>query len=169
MELQMDRRAWATFDKSGAYRYTLGRSWDATKGRCAFVMLNPSTATASELDPTVRRCVGFAKRWDFGSLEVGNIFALRSTDPEELYKVEDPVGPENDKQLIGIQSRAAIVVAAWGNHGAHQKRGAAVRDLLQPGGRVYCLGATNEGQPKHPLYVSQETRLLLFQGQGGRR
>lgn len=84
----------AVFSEDEAYRYSLIREWDPTKGHCCFVMLNPSKATATVNDPTVARCMGFAERWGFGSLQVVNLFALRSTDPRALYTHTAPIGEE---------------------------------------------------------------------------
>ncbi len=169
LRLPADRRGWAIFDETKTYRYSLGRLWDAKKPRCAFIMLNPSTADASQLDPTVQRCVQFAKEWGCGSLEVGNIFALRSTDPNALRRAADPIGPENDAALKAIANRARRVVVAWGNHGAYRGRDEAVRVLLF-GRDLMCLGVTSKGQPIHPLYVPALRPLRPFQVHaGGRR
>ncbi len=146
--------AGAVFSPCRRYRYSLFRRW-AEGPQCCFVMLNPSTADELKDDPTIRRCIGFAKSWSCGSLVVGNIFAYRSTDPDELYRQEDPVGPENDRWLQFMQTESPLVIAAWGNHGTHQGRGDAVRALV-PG--LYVLGLTKTGQPKHPLYVAGVTK-----------
>lgn len=142
----------AVFSQSLRYRYILGRHWDASRGTCAFIMLNPSTADENVLDPTVRRCVGFAKSWGYGSLLVGNIFALRSTDPANLYTAHDPVGTRNDEALREIVRLSAETVAAWGVHGALGGRGKKVLDML---GRsnLRSIGLTKDGSPRHPLYA----------------
>ncbi|MDE1820981.1 MAG: DUF1643 domain-containing protein [Euryarchaeota archaeon] len=150
--------SWAEFDRSRTYRYSLGRVWDPAKPRVAFVMLNPSVADLDQLDPTVRRCVGFAKDWGYGSLEVGNLFAIRSTDPVALYQLHpEPIGWSNDAALLRIQRRSKEVIVAWGNHGWHLGRGDAVLDLLRANGPVRCLGYTKQGQPAHPLYLKATT------------
>lgn len=143
-------RTWATFSPDQVYRYTLGRRWDAEKPQIAFIMLNPSTATETVSDPTIRRCIGFAKTWGFGALEVGNLFALRSTDPEALYGHSDPIGPENDSAILGIVSRSDKVVVAWGNHGKFKGRDKQVLGLIP---HPVALKITASGQPIHPLYV----------------
>jgi hypothetical protein len=139
----------------GSYRYALWRALDpqATKTRVLFVMLNPSTADASNDDPTLRRCLGFARAWKFGSLEVCNLFALRSQKPDALRIARDPIGPKNDAFLRAALGRARLVVAAWGAHPLAERRAPRVLRLLLGAGDVFCLGTTKEGAPRHPLYV----------------
>lgn len=157
-------RSEATFDPARVYRYTLLRVWDESLPRVAFVMLNPSTATETELDPTLRRCLGYAQRWGCGSFEVGNIFALRSTDPRALYSHPEPVGMWNDAELIGIAKRASYgVVAGWGTHGALRGRGAEALALLRRVGEVRCLRLTVGGHPTHPLYQRGDLTPVLWQ------
>ena len=156
------------FSPDRIYRYSLIRSvsmWG--KGRCCFVMLNPSTADEVQNDPTVRRCINFAAGWGYASLWVVNIFALRATDPAELRKVTDPVGPENDAHLAAAFRQANIVIAAWGNQGQLGSRSSDVRALMaRTGTPIRCLGMTAMGEPRHPLYVRQDT---IPQGQQPQR
>ena len=116
-------------------------------------MLNPSTADANRDDPTIRRCIDFAQRWGYGGLLVGNLFAYRSTDPKGLLAADDPVGPENDRHLAHLAESCNIVVAAWGavSRPDHLRRATEVREIV--GHKLYCLGMTTSGQPRHPLYV----------------
>ena len=122
----------ATFSPCKVYRYSLTRGFDDGPA-CNFLMLNPSTATATEDDPTIRRCIGFAKGWGYGVLYVTNLFALRATDPRELYKHAEPVGPDNDRCILTAATGSQLVVAAWGVHGAHRDRGADVARLIRDG------------------------------------
>ena len=150
----------AVFSPDRVYRYSLVRSvsmWG--KGRCCFVMLNPSTADEVQNDPTVTRCINFAAGWGYASLLVVNIFALRATDPAQLRKVADPVGPENDGHLERAFQESDLVIAAWGNHGQLGSRSSDVLELMaRTDTPVRCLGLTRLGEPRHPLYVRQETR-----------
>ena len=155
----------ASFDRTRRYRYTLTRCWDSSAGRVAFVMLNPSRADASEDDPTIRRCVRFARDWGFGSLEVVNLFAWRARRPVELRGVSDPVGPRCDLSIRRAASRSQALVAAWGVHGTFLGRDRLLADLdrrhgllLGRGDPVWCLGTTRAGQPRHPLYVPASRR-----------
>src|SRR3954467_13679199 len=113
-------RTWANFSPCRTWRYELGRRWDYSRPLAMFIGLNPSTADEIEDDPTIRRCVGFAKSWGAGGLLMANIFGLRSTDPNVLYRVSDPmavIGEDNDRFLLAMSAQAEWVVAAWGVHG----------------------------------------------------
>ena len=150
-------RGGAVFDASGVYRYGLWREWDAARPAVAFVMLNPSTADGERNDPTIRRCLGFARSWGFGRLEVVNLFALRATNPAQLAQHPEPIGPENDDHIRAAISTATTVVAAWGTHGELGGRDTAVSRLLPSS--ACDLGRTRAGHPRHPLYVRADVRL----------
>jgi hypothetical protein len=121
-------------------------------------MLNPSTADAFQLDPTNRRCVGFAQAWGYGSMVTTNIFAFRSTNPAGLRTTKDPVGPENDEAIVNAAKNADLVIAAWGTHGELQDRGNVVGDMLtEVGIELHVLRLTKAGHPGHPLYVAGDT------------
>lgn len=162
----------AVLSPDGLYRYTLEREWQAELGpvptedlRCLFVMLNPSTADAFIDDPTIRRCVGFARSWGYSSLSVVNLFALRATHPGVLRVTPNPVGPDNDDWIRREADRASLIVAAWGTSGDLLGRDRSVLAALDrhPGaGDVYCLGVTRSGQPLHPLYVAGATVPSLY-------
>lgn len=148
---QQDR--WAALSNSEEYRYTLGRVWDPKGPRVLFVMLNPSTADAEKDDATVRRCIAFAKSWGYGSLEVGNLFAFRARFPKDLRAAQRPIGIDNASALQVMQSRAALTILAWGNHGEFHDQGNKVGRELSLRGKVATLGITKRGQPRHPLYA----------------
>ena len=115
-------------------------------------MLNPSTANATRNDPTIRRCIGFARAWGYERLVVTNLFGLRATLPAALRSAVDPIGPENDRHLRRAAVQADRIVCAWGVHGALGNRGAEVLTLLK-GFRLEHLGLTRGGHPRHPLYL----------------
>jgi hypothetical protein len=125
-----------------------------------FLMLNPSTADANHDDPTIRRCIGFAKDRGFGGIDVVNLFAWRATRPSELLAVDDPVGPMNDMH-IRAASEGRTIVAAWGAGGSHRDRVAHVWQLI-PFEHVVCLGITKHGHPRHPLYVRADAELTRW-------
>jgi len=150
----------ATLSTDGRYRYYLVREWDAGAQKMTFVMLNPSTADAALDDPTIRRCIGFAKRDGYGGIVVVNLYAFRATDPKEMKRAIDPVGRDNDTMLEVTFARAvrsgAPVIVAWGAN-ADSWRVREVKKLLA-GANVYSLGTTKDGQPKHPLYIKADQR-----------
>jgi hypothetical protein len=152
----------AIFDITGTYRYSLWRIWSRNHPRIAFIMLNPSSAGARYNDPTIRRCIQFARFWGFGALEVVNLFAYRTADPRVLSRVSDPLGPDNDHFLARAVEQAHTVIAAWGARGALLKRDQAVLTLLARCARVYCLGLTKGGHPRHPLYVRNDVPFTTF-------
>lgn len=154
--------AHATFDKSSKHRFSLGRVWDPRKSIVAFCMLNPSTADAFKLDPTVTRCFGFAEKWGAGGLLVVNLFSLRSTDPMGLRSVRVPNLPRNDLAIARAAKVADIFVVAWGNHGSYFSRDKDVLSMLSgQGAKLFRLGTlTKSGAPRHPLYLSAEEKLL---------
>lgn len=159
----------AVLSDDGLHRYWLTRSWGAnntsTKAAC-FVMLNPSTADATDDDPTIRRCIDFAKREGCDALRVVNLFSLRATDPQMLKRVHGSKITDitNDgwiRHAVGeARARGGPVIAAWGQHGYYQGRSNVVRDMIwdryQP---TLCLGKTKAGQPRHPLYLAKSTPL----------
>jgi hypothetical protein len=137
------------------YRYALTRTWDSDGQRALFIMLNPSKATELQNDPTVERCERRARALGFGAFRVTNIFAYRETDPHLMRKAADPVGPDNDAALVVAADWADTIICAWGTHGAHLARGAAVTQVLLATKRpLAALGLTKHGYPKHPLYIS---------------
>ena len=137
----------------------LWRSWAPGAGAVVFVGLNPSTADASRNDPTIRRCVGFARDWGYGAMIMVNLFDARATDPAVMKRRRAPLSRANDAVLLESARRAALVVGAWGVHGAHRGRGNAVRALLaRHGVEARCFGLTASGEPLHPLYQRRERR-----------
>ncbi len=150
-------RGKACFSEDGLYRYWLQRYFGPEEGplhRANFVLLNPSTADDVADDPTVRRCIDFAKRWGFESLCVTNLFAFRATDPKAMQAARDPIGSENDAWILQKAREADLVVIAWGNHGNWRGRGPWVRDVLVSRGVTpYYLTRTSSGEPGHPLYL----------------
>lgn len=143
----------AVISDDGLYRYRLDRRW-GDGPRALFVLLNPSTADADVDDPTLRRCIAFARSSGCSALTVVNLFAYRATKPRDMRAATDPVGPDADLHLVAAATGAGIVVAGWGRHGGWRpERVARVVELLH-GNALMCLGVTKEGQPRHPLYVS---------------
>lgn len=150
---------WATFTDDRLHRHTLGRRW-APGPYVLFIGLNPSTADEEHDDPTVRRCIGFARAWGYGAVVICNLFSLRATDPRQLEH-GNAISSWNRAILYGRAVEAAMVVAAWGaNKVAHQyvaHGGLGAAGLGKLALSWYCLGRTRAGDPRHPLYVRADT------------
>lgn len=150
----------ATFSRCKTYRYLLEREWDSSKPKVLFVMLNPSTADHKQDDPTIRRCIGFAKDLGFGSLIIGNLFAYRATLPSDLAKAVEPVGPRNLKFLRKACRDADTTITAWGV--AHVVKKLNPEKVLKSIDRLetYSLGYCKDGTPRHPLYLKKDSQLI---------
>lgn len=158
---RFDSDAGAILDPDRSYRYLLWRSWGSRDHRCVFVGLNPSTADEGRDDPTIRKCVGFAKRWGFGAIDMVNLFAWRSTDPSGLLSAPDAAGYDNDDVLAEVIARAHRVVWAWGRHNARVRRLVHARTAgwsFFPGCEAGTLGRSQDGSPRHPLMLAYATR-----------
>ena len=177
-EFTLDASGWARFSEDRKFRYRLGRSlvpgarlslidgrvlglsfeeaptlWTRELIRIVFLMLNPSTADAFKVDPTVNKCCQFAVRWGAHIIEVVNLFALRSPDPKSLDAAVE-VGDDmaNDQAILDACTGASRVIAAWGNNGHRWGRGNIVADRLKRAGiELLHLGMTGDGFPLHPL------------------
>jgi hypothetical protein len=153
----------AVISDCGSYRYLLRRTWDHDKPRCLFIMLNPSTADAEIDDATIRSCIRLSKGFGYGSFEVINLFGLRATDPAELAKAEDPIGPMNERIGAAAIIRCDVAICAWGAHPMAQRHGQNIVGLVRSyRPAAYCLGKTKAGAPKHPLYIKSGTALETY-------
>lgn len=151
----------AHFSPDRRYRYTLWRIWEPEWPKINWLMLNPSTADENVEDPTIAKCIRFSQKWGYGSIVITNIFAFRATDPEDMKKEADPIGPNNDWYVWSSAKGAEKVICAWGNHGDHMKRANHIRYMLKdiP---LHCLKVNNTGEPIHPLYVSFKTKPVPY-------
>lgn len=155
-------RSAAVFSDCRRYRYLLTREWAPGLPSLCVIGLNPSTADETTDDPTIRRCIGFAKREGMGGLVMLNLFAWRATDPRDMKRALDPIGPANDAVIEAV-TLDRLVLCAWGVHGAYRLRDAAViARLAQLGRQTVSLGTTKAGQPKHPLYLAAATPFVQF-------
>lgn len=158
-----------------AYRYILWRVWTESRAMnlCAWVMLNPSTADAIEDDPTIKKCVGFSRRWGHDGIVVVNLFAMRSTDPSALNSSPDPVGPHNPHFVEHVLDHPTVkrVVIAWGNEGSLDARDESFcvvhghRELwcLRPPGKATL---TNLWAPRHPVRIGYASELVRVRWEG---
>jgi len=156
----------ALISPCGQYRYLLVRQWNRSKPYLPFVMLNPSTADAQQDDPTIRRCMSFARREGCGGIVVVNLYALRSTDPKRLRDAGDPVGPLNGRVIYDaavVAAEAGVpVICAWGVNDITQAAGGALAQAREAGANIMCLGKTSAGHPRHPLYVKGDQPLERY-------
>jgi hypothetical protein len=153
----------AVISGCGLYRYELRRTWDEQLPALVYVMLNPSTADAEADDPTIRKCVGFAKRMGYGGIVVVNLYAFRATDPRDLIDSREAgvaiIGPENDRRILDAMYAASAVVFAWGATQTGRpsdiaERVATVRGLAAVAHcKPLCLARSKHGDPRHPLML----------------
>jgi hypothetical protein len=161
----------AEFDEDEAFRYSLER-WFGTSGKSSalFVGLNPSTATASIDDPTIRREVGYTRDWGYTRYLKANLYAFRSTNPKALYANPCParapslpgyekVGRRNMAAIQALMDRADVIVACWGANKLHPAA-IAIAELILADPRTRCLGLTKDGAPRHPLYLPKNAALV---------
>lgn len=162
----------AEISECGRYRWWLRRSWQiwesgehvTGKGVCCFVMLNPSTADGEQDDPTIRRCIGFARSWGYDTLSVRNLFPWRATDPRELFKAETVTGGHRGDTELLAAATADMLVAAWGSSVPFGRDKQALEMFSEHFAAVpiYCLGKTKNGNPRHPLYVRADAKPVSF-------
>lgn len=164
------------FSEDRKYRFTLWRKWEQEahliteysvtsnlNHYAMFIGLNPSTADERKDDPTIRRCIGFAKAWGYGALCMTNLFAFRATDPFMMKIEREPVGMGNDTYILECAKNAGVIIAAWGKDGAHNDRGEWVqRMFFDCKLKLHHLGLNGDGTPKHPLYLRKDLKPIPF-------
>ncbi|MFT7234954.1 MAG: hypothetical protein ACI9QV_000525 [Methylophagaceae bacterium] len=152
----------AAFSPCRRYRYALWRHWDDSKPTVLFIGLNPSTADEENDDPTLIRCINFAKSWDngrYGGVCIANLFAYRATKPKDLLARKRATGQDNDEWLLTLTNAADLVIASWGNDGHFQNRAEKVKKLIHP---LHYLRLNKSGEPAHPLYLQAKLTPILF-------
>jgi hypothetical protein len=154
----------ALISKDGAYRDLLLRHLPGNGDTLVFCMLNPSTADHNADDPTIRRCMGFAMREGARSLAVINLYALRATNPTDLWKHPNPVGPYNDTTILDVSRKYGRVICAWGTNAKPARVRAVMHAFKFYNVETLCLGTNAGGSPKHPLYIKSDQPFLPFRG-----
>lgn len=149
----------ANISKDKIYRYTLSRTWDSTKPTVLFIGLNPSIADENIDDPTITRCINFAKDWGYGTLLMANLFAFRSTYPKEIYLIDDPIGKDNDHYILECVKQSDLIIACWGNSGTYMDREKIIKELVP---NLYCLQKNKNGTPHHPLRLPRDINPIPF-------
>lgn len=156
-------RSEAIFSADGIYRYELSRQWSDGGNFLNWIMLNPSTATETENDPTVARCQKRAELLGYDGFRVYNLFAIRATDPKVMLSHSDPVGDQNDAAMKWlVDNPGEHVVFAWGNHGSHLSRSSQVKKMFSGRGNVFYLKLNGSGEPAHPLYLTFNLEFKLW-------
>ena len=152
---------WACFSDDGRFRYLLGRRISDSPCRLLFVMLNPSRANATRPDNTITRCLNFARDWDYGTMEVVNLFAYITPYRDRLATVSNPVGGSRNSEMmrnaIGLADK---VVLAWGDDGAkpaYRDQAKRVMKMVCEATHPYHLGMTKKGEPRHPRVLRKDT------------
>lgn len=149
----------AEISRCERHRFKLGRVWDTNLPVLLWVMLNPSTADASIDDPTIRRCINYAKDWDFGGIEVVNLFSLRTPSPKVLIKTS--VNERNHSSYNDILEKVFLkhdaAICGWGTNGTLDNRNKKILDMMNENGCIpFCIDKTSLGEPKHPLYLKKD-------------
>lgn len=152
----------AVFTDDRLHRLYLWRWWDSEKRWVMFIGLNPSTADELRDDPTIRRCIGFAKKWDFGGMFMCNVFTLVSTNPNKL-NVESPIAMGTSLAMKVIRERCWMAIVAWGDLvtkvRSSEDRIERIKYQLSP---LHCFGLTKKGNPRHPLYMPYSRELEIY-------
>lgn len=147
------------------YRYWLTRIWDSSKPIVVWMMLNPSTADAEKDDATMRRCMAFARAWDYGGMAVINLYAFRARSPKVMLAAEDPVGIHNNRWIVLWWEQArrtgAPIICGWGNNARQDRVQEILRMSESYGITLHALEMGNKA-PKHPLYLRNGLTPILL-------
>ncbi len=153
----------AIFDKHKKYRYLLTRYFETGNKTITFIMLNPSTADETLDDPTIRRCISFAKKLDVKKMQVVNLFAYRTPNVSVLKNAQEPIGEENNFYIENSAKESDIIILAWGNNGVYQNRAFIVKEMLKEfKNKIYALKILKNGEPSHPLYLKKDIVPALY-------
>ena len=166
------------FSECRSYRWILKRELLSGKKTVVFIGLNPSKANSFNNDRTLVRIINFCSRWDYKNIYVINLFGLISKSPIQLSKNKDPVGTNNN--LITLKSLQfwqeninCDLWLGWGDKGQLYGRDREVIRLIKNRSnlksnqnnysrRVLSLGLSQKGNPRHPLYMPNESFLRPF-------
>jgi hypothetical protein len=149
----------AILSKDRKYRYVLSRIWDESKSMVMIIGLNSSTADETENDPTIIRCINFAKSWGYGGIYMLNLFGFRATLPKDMFNAKEPIGKDNDKYIKKYSNICDKVICAWGNNGNYLNRS---KEVLSKINNTYYLKLNKTGEPAHPLYLQANLKPIKF-------
>ncbi len=166
------------FSKCGSYRWILKRELLVGKKTVVFIGLNPSKANSFNNDRTLTRIINFCSRWNYKSIYIINLFGLISKTPLQLSKSKDPIGGNNDLiTLITLQFWRKNINCdlwlGWGDKGQLNGRDRGVLKIIKNlselksnennySKRILSLGLSKKGNPRHPLYMPNESLLRPF-------
>jgi len=169
------------FSKCKSYRWILTRDLEKGKKSIVFIGLNPSTGDSEHNDRTLTRMIHFCTQWDYKYLYVINLFGLISKSPSELNKSKDPVGKYNHlitSEILKFWNKNdnCDLWLGWGDKGTLNRRDLTVLKMIKnfsnlnfsksnPSKRLFSLGLTKKGNPRHPLYMPSKTFLRQFEKQ----
>jgi len=153
----------AILSESRQYRYQLWRIWDDEKPKVLFIMHNPSKADEDENDPTITRCINFAKSWGYGGIYVGNISPYIATKPAELNNVSEPdlFPRSNILNILWMAEKCQLHVLAYGvPHKKLKNWPVHTYDLNHV--KFHAIHKTKNGYPGHPLYLKADLKPKLY-------
>ncbi len=149
----------AIFSEDNIHRYALIHEWELDRPSLMIISLNPSAEDGELNNPTIRRCIGFAKRWGFGRLFITNLFSFKTSSPKDLFNSENPIGNKNDYWLKKLSKKVDKVVLAYGNHGKFKNRHEEILKIIHD---PYCIKKSKTGMPMHPLYLKYTEEPIRF-------
>lgn len=159
-----NERVEVCFDEAKEHRLKLSCTWDSGKEKCLYIMFNPSTADLRMCDMTLNRCISFAKSGGFGGYDVVNLYSYRTLAPKELRKAAIPSLPENTEIVKQAMNETEKIIIAWGSNAAYKEYKWVLEYAEQIGKPLYCFGKTKNGSPKHPLFLSRDTKIIPYTG-----
>lgn len=160
----LDGSVWGcVLSECQVYRYALWRIWDSTKPFWMMVLLNPSTATEEQNDPTIARCCVRAQQGRAGGLVVVNSGAIRETNSDNACGAPDPIGPHNRLWVRALIPTCSTHIAGWGPKAARFGGDRVIREIFEESKVVlYALRVNRDGSPRHPLYISYDAQPVEF-------
>jgi len=147
-------------------RYVLGIKG---KNSLIFFGINPSTAEPGKPDMTIKKIEKLAKKNNYDSWIMLNIYPQRATNPKDLDEnINEDIHKENIKVIQSIINENSTIVAAWGD--SITKRPYLFNCLVDIVNAIsnknltwYSIGKLSmKKNPKHPLFLLFDTKLELF-------
>ena len=166
------------FSECRSYRWILKRELLIGEKTIVFIGLNPSKANSSTNDSTLSRIINFCSKWNYKNIYIVNLFGLISKSPSELSKSNDPIGSNNDLIILKSlefwqQNTNCDLWLGWGDKGQLNGRDRKVLKFIKNfsdlksnennySKRLLSLGLSKKGNPRHPLYMPNQSFLRKF-------